>query len=434
MKGLLRALAIACNVAVSTWVMGLFPADPGTSYALISALVAVVGSLAAAGASYASAESAQDSSEAQLARMFDRDALLGSSGLYFGSDNIGQLKGLWNDLLSSDGMHFLDSEEYANRLQFAQKLSPEEKSLIQQAISAGGQAPPEETALRNFIAAQLRGDFLPGGPNTNPALQGVIDRITRQSQEQAGLAGERFASEASNVLGGLSGAGSFLPEYQRLQRGFQTEASDSVNSVIYDLWNQGVGNQIQSAGLAPAAMNAPFERLRSTFGFASIPRQIKDTAIQRALGAFTDRANRMVQIATGAGGLINSGSLSSAAGAINVPQSSSASAILGGIGGAAQQVAALLANNRGYEQTQTLLRDILGGTTAGTPGASTYNINVGAPTPSGSYLDPTGSMTSLGGLRPTPSAGVLGGVGAYDYSSPFSGRSGSSPGDYVYNF
>ena len=384
------------------------------------AVLGVVGSLASAGASYYAADQQADAAAAGRDAMMSRAGLLGPAGLWMGSDNLALLKENYNDILGSEGFFFGDSPEWAQRAMFAPGLSGDEKQLISQGTQAAfnPDAIAGEGEALNYLRQVLRGEFLPGQDAQNPQMNAILDQIRRSTREEMKLGTDAFSSSAAEVLGGLSGAGSVLPEYMRLQRDISQAGADSENRTLFDLWNTGQQQRTQAAGLYPTIEQLPFGRLTSGMSFAQIPRQIKDLRVQRALGAFTDRVNRYINSTLGASGQIT-GALAPAYGDMTAAaQGPSAGAyILQGLGGALSTAGALGIMGGG-----------LGGGGGGGGGGAAAPISFGG----GSFLGGGGGY--LGGqqyggansfLYPTTNPYQIAGnslFGSNQYQSPFGGQ------------
>jgi len=255
-------------------------------------VVAGVGALASTAGSLYSGYQDKKAQEDQLEYLKSQAGMLGPLGMIFGGDNLQAIKDSYNKLLSEEGMSWLGSPEQANIGAFYAHIKPEERAFLDQIMAAARQAPPEETAASDFLGSLLRGEFLPGQARQSPFLDPLIDSIRRNAREAATFAGEQFRSEGSKILGGLSGAGSFLPIYGDQMRDFQTRETDLTNQAYFDTFQDVLAKMVSGLGQAPSVAAMPFARLGVGRSAAALPRELRDVGIQRSLAAFEGRANR----------------------------------------------------------------------------------------------------------------------------------------------
>jgi len=299
-----RLLALACNAVAYAAIAAMAPNDPEYQVAWTTLLIVGLGAgLSAAGSAYSGNQQA-NAQEAQLDFLRSPAGMLGPLGMIFGGDNLAALKDSVNQLLEEEGLSFLGSPEQQNVGAFYAKLKPEEKAFLDAIKSHAAQPPTFETAASDFLGSLLAGEFLPGQARQNPLLGPVLDSIRLNAREAAGFAGEQFRSDASRVLGGLSGAASFLPVYGDQVRDFQTRETDLVNQTFYNAYNDTFGSMVRGLGLAPAVQTLPFTRLQLGRQAAAVPRELRDIGIQRALTAFENRANRYANLVGGFTGQI----------------------------------------------------------------------------------------------------------------------------------
>jgi len=155
---------------------------------------------------------------------------------------------------------------------------------------------PLEQESINLMGQTLGGAFLPfSGAQANPALGALLDEIRRRSQETGGTAREQFLGTASGILGGLSGAGSAIPQLSQFERDIQREESDAVNRVIFDVFNAERGRQMDAARLAPTLGGIPFARTMAGFELSDLPRQEQLRFLDVALRQYAERQERALR-------------------------------------------------------------------------------------------------------------------------------------------
>lgn len=428
MKKLARLAAVVLNVIAYGLLSGaLAPTDDRYLLGLTTLMIVGLGSaligggLSAAGSAYGAHEQSE-ASEAGVRAMLGKAGLLGPAGLFMGSDNLALLKDTYNDILSEKGFEFLGSPEYAQRNKFYAHLSDDEKALIQQATAFGMNPPEAEGLGLAYLRDLLSGSYLPGGENENEFLRRYMDEISRRGDEERRLASDQFRSQTRNILGGsLGGAGSAIPEIQRLDERFQMNTQDAINRVLAGTYESGQDRMLRGAGLTPAYISGIFDRYARTYGFASIPRQLKDLGIQRAFQAFTDRVGRLVGFAGQAGSQIVGSGTSFAPALGNAVRQTADMTTAAALQGAGQTFSSL-------GSTMGLLGAFggggapAGGAGAGAPASAPvlggsyggFNPDVGFGAPTGDYF--------LGGTYyPAPSSYAS----PYStYSSPFAGGVG----------
>lgn len=245
------------------------------SYIAASLIVAGGGILGSVGGALAGKPSTPSTS-----RNPTREQLLGAFGL-LGNNSVDLLKSRFKELVREADEAFIGSPEFKKRRKLVGRLRPEEQQLIDQAVFLGLNPLPLETSGQNILDQILSGSFLPGSPNENQFVGQLIDDV-RESRDNAT---DSFLSNASNILGGVGGAGSVLPELQLLGEEFQ----DAENRINFALFERGMGDIISGLGLLPSIAQQPFARLQGAQQFASIPRLIDDQAIVRAFDVFNAR-------------------------------------------------------------------------------------------------------------------------------------------------
>ncbi len=200
----------------------------------------------------------------------------------------GEVAGLSRRLLAPGAIPLDGLDEVAG-------LSPGEGAALDalSPFSAGSFRDAGTGAANDQIAQTLSGQFL--SPDSNPALQGVIDASLRpifQAAELQNLNNKALFSRAGQRVQDSS---PFAAVQQQANSDLVKTVADTTSSIVNQNFQQERDRQVQAVALQQQQANAQFQRQVTNLQAQALPRLIADLGITRGNEEF----NRRIQLLQG---------------------------------------------------------------------------------------------------------------------------------------
>lgn len=162
---------------------------------------------------------------------------------------------------------------------------------------------------QQLLSNTLAGNFLPGGPNANPFMDAAVQAAQRSTKDAL------FDVLDRTLPGRFTAAGQFVQpqgtsNFDREAGNVAIRGAQALGDIASKMYGEGYqferGQQTQAIQLSQQEVDTTIKNLQAQ----ALPRLIEEVGIDRAIDLFKSKSQnylQALQIATGAGGMVNIG-------------------------------------------------------------------------------------------------------------------------------